>query len=135
MNKQLKAEDLQYIGESIITIGSTNCCLGDLLHFEGKTFCPNNGLVPVTKEQADTHNRALDQAKLEGLDKNCEVGMCGTFYFDGKNVKTFLGTQVNEGHVVSSGEKRKTIYFNRKGKKFKGILRKDGDYFTAVRTA
>lgn len=134
--KALTEEDLEHVGKSIITIKNTDRCLGDLIHFEGKgTFCPNNGRVPVSKEAADVHNKGLDQARVEGLDKNCEVGMTGMFYWDGKNVKTFLGTRVNEGHVVMSGEKRKTVYFNRKEMRFKGILRKDADCFSAVRTA
>lgn len=133
--KTLTEEDLEHVGTSIIMIKDTDRCLGDLFHAEGKgTFCPNNGRVPVSKEAADVHNKALDQARVEGLDKNCEVGMSGTFYWDGKNVNTFLGTQVNEGHVVMSGNKRKTVYFARKGRRFKGILRKDADCFTAVRT-
>jgi hypothetical protein len=134
--KPLTKGDLQFVGESIIMIKDTDRCLGDLIHFDGKgTFCPNNGRVPVSKEAADVHNKALDQARVEGLDENCEVGMRGMFYWDGKNVKTFLGTQVNEGFVVMSGNVRKTVYFNRKGMKFKGVLRKDADCFSAVRTA
>jgi len=132
----LTRDDLQFLGESIITIKDTNRCLGDLIHFEWNrsSICPNNGRVPVTKEEADIHNKVLDQAKIEGLDKNCEVGQGGGFYWDGKNVKTFLGTQVNEGHVVVSGNVRKTVYFNRKGKKFKGVLRKNEEWFWVVRT-
>jgi hypothetical protein len=131
--KMMSEEDLMHVGTSIITIRGTDRCLGDLLHLRGETFCPNNGRVPVSKEAADVHNKALDQARVEGLDKNCEVGMSGMFYWDGKNVKTFLGTQVND--VVMSGNVRKTVYFNRKEMSFKGILRKDADCFTAVRTA
>lgn len=134
--KILKAEELEHVGTSLITIKGTDRCLGDLFHAKGKgTFCADNGRVPVSKEATDVHNKALDQARMEGLDKNCKVGMHGMFYWDGKNVKTFLGTQVNEGYVVMSGNTRKTVYFTRKDMKFKGILRKDADCFTAVRTA
>ncbi len=133
----LTEEDLEHVGRSIITLKEhPERCLGDLFHAEGKgTFCPNYGRVPVSKEAADVHNKALDQARVEGLDKNCKVGMTGMFYWDGKNVNTFLGTQVNEGFVVMSGNVRKTVYFTRKEMKFKGILRKDANLFTAVRTA
>jgi len=132
----VEREDLQFLGESIITIKGTNRCLGDLIHFEGKgTFCPNNGRVPVTKEEAEVHNKVFDQAKIEGLDKNCEVGQGAMFYWDKENVKTFLGTRVNEGHVVMSGTTRKTVYFGRKGMKFKGVLRKNVDCFWARRVS
>jgi len=132
--KTLTENDLEHVGESIITIKGTDHCLGSLMHFNGKgSFCAAYGRVPVSKEDADIHNKALNQALMEGLDKNCEVGMCGVFYFTDGKVTTFCGTQVNDGHIVSSGNKRKTIYFNRKGMKFKGVLRKDGDDFTAKR--
>ena len=134
--KVLEEKDLEHVGTSLITIKGTNECLGDLFHAaEHGTFCPNNGRVPVSKEAADIHNKALDEARLKGLDKNCEVGQHGMFYWSKDKITTFLGTQVNEGHIVTSGNKRKTIYFTRKGKKFKGVLHKNDDLFTAVRTA
>lgn len=132
----LKAKDLVHVGTSIITIAGTNECLGALFHAQGKgTFCPSNGKVPVGKEAADVHNKALDQAQLEGLDEKCKVGQGGMFYWIKNKVTTFLGTKVNEGHVVMSGNKRKTIYFTRKGKKFKGVLRPTADCFFAKRTS
>jgi hypothetical protein len=124
------------VGTSLITIRETGQCLGDLFHAQGKgTFCPDNGKVPVGKEAADVHNKALDEAKLEGLDERCEIGQGGMFYWTDGQVKTFLGTQVNEGHVVTSGKVRKTVHFTRKGKKFKGVLRPTSDCFWAKRIA
>jgi hypothetical protein len=130
----MEAKDLEHVGTSIITIKGTDQCLGDLIHFEGKgVFCPVNGRVPISPSDAKVHNEAFDKAKLEGLDNNCEVGMHGMFYYTDGKVTTFLGTQVNEGRITTSGEKRKTIYFTRKGMKFKAVLRKEQDLINAKR--
>ena len=125
----LAREDLENIG-SLITIKSTNTCLGDLMHFDGHgTYDPGHGLVPVSKEEADTHNKLLDEARLDGLDRNCEVGQCGFFYITRKapdaKVTTFVGTVVSTDVRV----KGRSITFVRKGKTFRGRLRKDADSF------
>ena len=102
----LTREDLENIG-SLITIKGTNTCLGDLMHFDGHgTYDPDHGLVPVSKEEADTHNKLLDEARLKGLDENCEVGQGSFFYFTRKapdrKVTTFVGTVVSTD-VASRG--------------------------------
>ena len=121
---------------SLITIKGTDACLGDLMHFEGHgTYDPNHGLVPVSKEEADTHNKLLDEARLNGLDRNCKVGQGSFFYFTGKapdrKVTTFVGTVVSTDVRV----KGQSITFVRKGKTFRGRLCKDADSFNFRRVA
>ena len=132
---RLTREDLENIG-SLITIKGTNTCLGDLMHFAGHgTYDPDHGLVPVSKEEADTHNKLLDEARLNGLDRNCEVGQGSFFYFTGKapdrNVTTFVGTVVSTDVRV----KGQSITFVRKGKTFRGRLSKNFDSFNFRRVA
>ena len=131
----LAREDLENIG-SLITIKGTNACLGDLMHFDGHgTYDPDHGLVPVSKEEADTHNKLLDEARLNGLDRNCEVGQGSFFYCTGKapdrKVTTFIGTVVSTDVRV----KGQSITFVRKGKTFRGRLCKDADSFNFRRVA
>ena len=133
--KSLTRENLENIG-SLITIKGTDACLGDLMHFDGHgTYDPNHGLVPVSKEEADTHNKLLDEARLQGLDRNCEVGQGSFFYFAGKapdrKVTTFIGTVVSTDVRV----KGQSITFVRKGKTFRGRLCKDADSFNFRRVA
>ena len=57
------------------------CCLGYLFEFpEHGIYEPTFGKLDVTAEEAQTHNRLLSQAGIEGLDNHCAVGMGGTFY-------------------------------------------------------
>ena len=131
----LAREDLENIG-SLITIKGTDACLGDLMYFDGHgTYDPDHGLVPVSKEEADTHNKLLDEARLDGLDRNCEVGQGSFFYFTAKapdrKVTTFVGTVVSTDVQVNG----KSITFVRKGKTFRGRLRKDADSFNFRRVA
>lgn len=109
MGKRLSRDDLENFG-SIITLKGTNQCLGDLMSFEGRgVYCPCYGLVPVTKEEADLHNKALDTAMIEGLDNQCEIGQVGYAYLHpivcrdshpGHAVKSFAGTVIAEGDDV-----------------------------------
>lgn len=136
----LKRESLENFG-SLITIKETNRCLGDLLFLESISdrkgakhknvcFCPNNGQVEVTKEESVFHNAALDKAKLEGLDKNCEIGQGSFAYYTGKgNVTTFIGTVISSDVHV----KGRAITFKRNGKTFRGILRKQSEDFNYKR--
>jgi len=131
----LAREDLESIG-SLITIKGTDACLGDLMYFDGHgTYDPDHGLVPVSKEEADTHNKLLDEARLDGLDRNCEVGQGSFFYFTGKapdrKVTTFVGTVVSTDVRVN----RQSITFVRKGKTFRGRLSKNFDSFNFRRVA
>jgi len=105
--------------------------LGYLVDFhENGIRDPTYGKVNVTKEQADKHNKLLDQMMLDGLDKNCEIGQYGTFYFDDnkKIVTTFMGTLVSDG-VTVSGVIHKTVTFSRKDKIYQGRLQKNADCF------
>jgi hypothetical protein len=125
--KPLAREQLEGFG-SLITIKGANTCLGDLwASGEHGTWDPNFGLVPVDAEEAEAHNKALDEARIKGLDEGCKVGQCGSFYFDrkAKQVRTFSGAVV-EAAVRVAGE---TVTFERKGRVFRGRLRKHEDWF------
>lgn len=122
-------DDLEGYG-SIITIKGTNRCLGDLLHFEGKgTWCPANGEVPVSKEEADAHNKALDTARIKAMDNQCEVGQGSYAYFYPKteDVKSFIGTLISDDTEVTDGGR--TIEFRRGDRVFRGELNEDSDNF------
>lgn len=120
----LEREQLEGFG-SLIAIKGTDPirCLGDLFYAEGRgCFCPDNGMVPVSKEEADDHNKALDRARIEGLDKNCEVGMHGIAYYDKKKgiITTFMGTVIS--NEVSEVKPRGVLFY-RNGMAFKGRIR------------
>lgn len=133
--KTLTREDLHNIG-SLITYQNEEGeeqCLGDLWHSEGHgTYDPYWGKVEVSKEEADIHNKALDQARLKGLDENCEVGQGGFFYFAaGNGVFTFSGTEVTKDYTVNGN----SITFRRDGKTYRGKLSSKGDSFNFRRVA
>lgn len=96
---------------------------------EHGVFEPTFGRVPVLPSEAEVHNRAFCDAQVKGLDENCDVGMCGTFYLTKSKetgrwqVTTFLGD------VVSSSLKKSGPYvtFTRKGKVFKGKVQPESD--------
>src|SRR5512146_2808207 len=112
-------------------------CLGYLWHAEGHgTYDPSLGRVEVSKQDADTHNRLLDEALLKGLDERCEIGQGGTFYLGQECggrpiVKTWLGTPVS--NVIT--KRGNSITFTRAGKRFRGRLQKDADCFNFRRIA
>lgn len=121
---------------SLITIAGSNTCLGYLMDFKGHgVYDADCGKVDVTPEQADTHNRLLSEAELKGMDENCKVGQHGTFYFNLNTqiVHTFIGTPVADRVRFIPGGKKVT--FERKGKTFSGLLRKDGDVFNFKRVS
>jgi hypothetical protein len=128
---------LEHLG-SLITFkdGEHDRCLGYLMHFKDHgVYDASLGKVEVTPEEADTHNRLLDEALLKGLDENCLVGQYGTFYV-GKHesrtaIKTFIGTLVS-ADVSSNG---RSLTFRRKGKTFRGRLSKQHDLFNFRRVA
>lgn len=134
MNKLLTIDELEYVGESMITIKGTDQCLGSLLHFDGRTFCPRNGLVPVSKEAAEVHNKALDEALIRGLDETCQIGQGNMFYFCGGQIRTFSGMIVADD-VRITGRLRKTVYTTRKDRRFRGVLRKNRNSFFLKRIA
>jgi hypothetical protein len=125
---------------SLITIKGTNQYLGFLMDFGDRgVFEPNNGKVSISPEHAKAHNKALEEAMLEGLDKNCQIGQGGSFYLHkltepttwtgggvgDYEVRTFLGTKVSDqcyrvGRVVT---------WFRKGKTFRGRMSQQYDLF------
>ena len=105
--RAISRDQLENFG-SIVTFKDKPDCLGDLWHVNGHTFCPHYGLVPVTEEEAKQHNAALDAARIQGLDAQCEIGQGSNFYLTqlatyGWQVVTFSGTVVasNEDLYVS----------------------------------
>jgi len=117
---------------SLITVKGTDTCLGDLMNFPGHgVFDPNHGRVDVPPQHAGAHNQALDNARLKGMDENCQVGQTGYAYWSGNCVKSFLGT------VISYAVKRvgQTVTFHRGLKVFRGRLPKDGEAFNFRRVA
>jgi hypothetical protein len=70
-------------------------CLGYVFHTpEHGVYDAAHGKVDVTPEQAEIHNKLLDQALINGLDTHCEVGQGGTFYLSDGQIKTWLGTVI-----------------------------------------
>lgn len=125
--------DLLHLG-SLITYKDNEIehCLGYLMNFEGHgIYEPTFGRLDLTPEEADAHNKALDKGMLEGLDKHCDVGMHGTFYYGNGEVRTFLGTLVSSNvHINGKG-----ITFKRHDMTFRGILQKNADCFNFERIA
>jgi len=103
----------------------TGSLVGYLYNFQGKGIFSPDGKVEVTPEQAETHNRLLSEAELNGLDENCQIGQRGAFYFVKGKVYTWKGTLVSEEVTI----KGKQITFTRKGKVFTGRLQKDANLF------
>jgi hypothetical protein len=123
---------------SLVTLkdGEHDQCLGYLMSFAGRgVYDAALGRVEVTPEQADTHNRPLDEALLKGLDENCQIGQGGTFYVakheGGIAMKTFLGTPVSADVSVNG----QSLTFRRKGKAFRGRMSKRHDMFNFRRIA
>lgn len=104
--------------------------LGYLFCFNGQgTFSPD-GKVEISPEQADKHNKCLSMLEIQSLDKCCEIGQKGTFYFIKGKVTTWSGELVSEQVKV----KGKSITFVRNGKVYAGILQKNADCFNFKRT-
>lgn len=133
-----KIPQLQHLG-SLITYNDADGkgrCLGYLMHFEGHgVYDPDFGKVDVTPEQAEVHNKLLDEAMLKGLDASCEVGQGGSFYTqqrDGKTtIATFLGTLVSRNVVIRGN----TLTFFRTGKVFRGRISTKHNLFNFRRVA
>ncbi len=108
----------------------TERCFGYMFDFPGHgVFEPTFGKVDVSPAEAETHNQCLSQGEIEGLDKNCTVGLGGMFYTRKDNghtiVATWLGQEVSREVQVKS----RVITFTRKGMTFRGRLRKEEDCF------
>ena len=96
------------------------------MHFKGHgVYEPTFGKVDVTPQEADAHNAALFLAEIEGLDRNCVIGMGGTFYLvasGGRSaIRTFIGAVVTED-VTFKGD---CAIFRRGGMTFRGRRRGD----------
>jgi hypothetical protein len=124
--------------DSLITYkdGDEDRCLGFLVNFAGHgVYDASLGKVAVTPEQAEVHNKLLDEALLHGLDENCEVGQHGTLYVgqhEGRSViRTFLGTVVSTDVKVNG----RSLTFRRKGKTFQGRMSRQHDLFNFRRVA
>lgn len=137
-HEPLTEKDIEDNGGLLVLRGRPGHCLGDLLHLEGHgLFDPTYGKVPVSLEAAKKHNAVLDAARIKGLDNNCSVGQCGTFYLRLKpvaTVVTWLGTTVSRWVRVSG----RTVTFwreNAAGEQMmlRGRLSNDSGGFTARR--
>jgi hypothetical protein len=121
---------MQFLGESMIVYDGDKC-FGYLMHFEGRgVFSAELGKVDVTPEEARINNEAYEKAEIEGLDKNCHIGMCGRFYLSNPkggtpSVRTFLGTVVSSSVQI----KGRKITFQRGDMSFMGVKQKDSDLF------
>lgn len=109
-------------------------CLGYLMDFPGHgVYEPTFGKVEVTPEEARLHNQLLSRAEIEGLDRNCAVGLGGMFYTRKAGgstiVVTWLGEEVSR-EVRVHGQ---VLSFTRKGMNFRGRLRRDQDGFAFER--
>jgi hypothetical protein len=136
MTKTKERKSLTLVNDhGLWTVEGGNECLGSLLAHEGRVYDAVHGLVDVPPDTVDAHNKLLDQMLVEGLDKNCEVGQGSFFYLTGEpgkpKVTTFEGTVVTEDVTVRNG----TITFRRKGKVYRGRMRKDADVFNFRRVA
>ena len=123
---------------SLITYhsGGKEHCLGYLLHSpEHGVFEPTFGKVDVAPEHVVTHNKALGDGLLAGLDKNCKIGMHGTFYFTTAagdtrpTVRTWDGQLVSADYTTVPQGKQTRLTFRRNGMEFTGTLRSDENCF------
>ena len=103
----------------------SNTVLGYLFEFSGRGVFSPDGKVGVTGEEATAHNKLLSQGEILGLDQNCQIGQCGTFYYRAGSVVTWLGELVSD-HVTVRGQ---VITFRLAGKAFRGRLYKDAECF------
>lgn len=133
MAAKTKKLQLDHVG-SLICLKGTHDLLGYMMEFEGKVFEPTYGAVPVSPDDAKTHNECMTKALIAGLDK-CEIGRGGSFYHSVENgldcVRTFTGELVAGGrdadtYASSAGG---TITFTRNGLTFEGDLDHGGSLF------
>ncbi len=108
----------------------TERCFGYLFDFPGHgVFEPTFGKLAVSPEEAKTHNQCLSQGEIEGLDKNCTVGLGGMFYTrkdtGHTSVVTWLGQEVSREVQVRS----RVLTFTRKDMTFRGRLHREEDCF------
>lgn len=89
-------------------------------------FEPNIGRVDVSEADAETHNRLLSEAKINGLDTTCEVRQGGYFYLATKplRIRTWDGQPVAD-RVRLVG--KTTIEFDRRDRTFRGTIPRDSD--------
>lgn len=105
-------------------------CLGSLINFPGRgVYDATLGLVEVSEDEMEVHNKLLDEALVKGLDENCRIGQGGTFYYIKDKVSTFSGTLVSAAVTV----KGQSIVFSRDGKSYRGILQKNAECFNFKR--
>lgn len=119
---------------SLMTVedgSGSETCVGYLICHEGRVYEPDMGQIAVRPEEAETHNRLLTEALIEGLDSRCEVGQGGTFYLGQGRVTAWTGETVSEDVTVRGA----SVTFRRKGKVFRGRIRKDQSAFNFRRVS
>ncbi len=109
-------------------------CFGYMFDYPGHgIYEPTFGKLNVSAEEARTHNQRLSRGEMEGLDKNCTVGLGGMFYvrkIDGRTIiATWLGEEVSREVQV----RNRVITFTRNGMSFRGRVRLEEDCFSFKR--
>lgn len=124
--------------DSLLTYwdNGSELCFGYLIDFPGHgMFEPTFGKLDVSPEEANTHNQLLSQAEIDGLDRNCAVGLGGRFYTRKPEGRTIVATWFGQEVSREVQVKRTVITFTRKGMTFRGRLRREEDcfFFTRIR--
>jgi hypothetical protein len=99
-------------------------CLGYLFHFPGRgVYDAKHGKVDVLPDQANTRDKLLDQALINGIDDHCEVGQGNKFYVIDGQIKTWLRT------LIAPALKRRgrRYVFVRGGKEFRATKSLEDD--------
>ncbi len=108
----------------------TERCFGYMFDFPGHgVFEPNFGKLDVSIGEAKTHNQCLSQGEIEGLDKNCTVGLGGMFYIKKGEGRTIVATWLGEEVSREVQVKSRVLTFRRKGMDFRGRLHREEDCF------
>ncbi len=117
----MTSHELEAVGD-LLTVQheGRQTALGYLFAANGKVFEPTLGAVPVTREQADRHNAALEAADLDRLDA-VDVGDAVVLYVTGprgqEKVTTWPGRVVSASPVKERGHYRHWS-FQWRGKRF-----------------
>ena len=129
--KALTRDDLENFGSIITVKGSKPTrCLGDLFHSPGRgTYCPDNGRVDVTPDEASMHNLALGRARLASMNANGRALLYlvdGGANGDGMMVQDWSGvlrikpTRVRKGqHNIA--RTRWDVWFMHEGQAWHGV--------------
>src|SRR4029079_6595596 len=109
-------------------------CFGYMFEFPGPgVFEPSVRTLDVSPEEAKTHNQFLSQGEIEGLDKNCTVGLGGMFYTRKDNGTTSVAAWWVQEVSREVQVRGRVLTFMRKGMTFRGRLHREEDCFSFKR--